>query len=262
MASAATTPQSFAAIVDDFRGAAAIADGAAPAAVATERVRSERRKWPTLAVVGTLLASLLATDEVAEALGLNVWDLPGHPDIPSMPILPGEVLVCVALFIGFLLGRRRWLQDGAPVQSRRGRKYAIATGLACLALAFFWSFYVSPDPARAGFTHLPTMPFFSALCVAALLAGGGATWTVVIGAPILQAIVLPPAWSFAMKWDYLPYFVEFGFTMAVCAGCLSIVGGGGLPQASLAQRARKLAKLAGLYRRPQRRRMLPALEIG
>lgn len=116
-------------------------------------------------------------------------------------------------------GRAR--RDRLQSMMYRCREYPLTTALSLLGLAVFISGWLSPDPARAGFTHLPTMPFYPALILTGLLAGRLAIFCFAAGAVLFEAMWLPPPFSFAIEAKYVPFFVEFAVSLLIiiAIGC-------------------------------------------
>jgi hypothetical protein len=103
----------------------------------------------------------------------------------------------------------------------RCREYPLTTALSLLGLAVFVSGWLSPDPARAGFTHLPTMPFYPALILTGLLAGRRAACCFAAGALLFEAVWLPPPFPLAIEAKYVPFLVEFAVSLliTIVIGC-------------------------------------------
>lgn len=140
----------------------------------------------------------------------------GDPDPRPVAQLPAQVKRPAGTPAGTL-----WRRVTRAAR-RRCRRAPFATALGALALGSLISWYWAPDPAKTGFTHLRTMPFYSAMLVAMLLAGRGAAWTVAIGALLLQAIVL---WSSATAARYVPFLAEFVITMTIATAVVSFIDG-------------------------------------
>jgi hypothetical protein len=108
-----------------------------------------------------------------------------------------------------------WIRSLRSAIRRGGLVLRLAIALASVAIAFWVSADLSPDPAKTGFSHLPTMPFYPAVLCAGLLAGSGAGWFVVISALVLQAQWLPPPNSVLISQVFTTFFLEFAVTMSI-----------------------------------------------
>jgi hypothetical protein len=106
--------------------------------------------------------------------------------------------------------RGHWRDGSSPT--------IIALAVTAATVLSALNFGLSPRPNNGPVLHFPTMGFFPAVVIVGYLRGAVAAWVAAGIASLVEVVKLSPEWFLAVDTNYLPWFLQYSLSLALCAG--------------------------------------------